>query len=201
MTLPQADEKTTGASATVFQKRCDYVPGELVQDLSGIYIGSFDLVDAAGKKLGIRTEWYDAAIDLGRPKTFNDTVEIVANTDQNGRGGLELSSACYLAELFENLRTGIGFGKNVIPPLAVTRAIYRLRHTGEYDRLRLEKSPASLSILSTTEVGNPEGQWSCTPTSTGGYMQAIDFSDGSEDWYYRDFHLFRSRVCFAMPAP
>ena len=44
-------------------------PGDMVPG-KGIFIGTFDLFDAYGAKLGIKTNWYDAAIELENPRAL-----------------------------------------------------------------------------------------------------------------------------------
>jgi hypothetical protein len=125
------------------------VPGK------GIFIGEFDLFDTHGRSLGIRSRWYDTAIELGKPKTFNATVKAVAHNNENGRGGLKLDAAGYEAELFAKLKTGEALGKNVIAPLEVVKAIYALRNEGEYKRLSDRDLPGKLI----TTVGTDYAHW------------------------------------------
>jgi hypothetical protein len=139
----------------------DLQPGQIVPG-KGIFIGEFDLFDAGGRSLGVRTRWYDAAIELGIPKTFNETAKAVSAFNDNGRGGLNLDPARYEAELFEKLRTGEALGKNAIAPLKVVRAIYALRNRGEYKRRSDASLPGGLTTLS-SGTDSARWQWSCTP--------------------------------------
>src|SRR5882757_9844315 len=100
MGIPQETRNEIQAGAVV--------PGK------GIFIGKFDLFNASGKSLGLRTRWYDAAIEFGKPMTFNDAADAVARSNVNGRGGLHLNPERYEAELFEKLKSGEAMGKHVI---------------------------------------------------------------------------------------
>ena len=171
-------------------------PGNMVPG-KGIFIGGFDLVDALGSRLGIKTNWYDASIELGKPQTFNETADAVANCNENGRGGLRLNPARYEAELFGKLKTGEAMGKNVIAPLAVAKAIYALRNTGEYNRRSEGGLPGKLITTASSSVG-ARWQWSCTPVSCYPYdARAVDFTDGYDVWYRRDYVRLSGRSCFA----
>jgi hypothetical protein len=174
----------------------DPQPGEMVSG-KGILIGEFDLVDVSGKSLGIRTRWYDAAIDLGRPKIFNNTAAAVAKNDTNGRGGLKLNPARYEAELFETLKSGEALGKNVIAPLEVVKAIYQLRNSGEYKHMSDANRPGKLITMPSGTFFAPF-QWSCTPhRSYPNLVRVVDFSDGFDVWLYRDSGRLSGRTCFA----
>jgi hypothetical protein len=170
-------------------------PGEMVQG-KGIFIGTFDLIDAYGKSLGIKTKWYDAAVELGKPMTFNATADAVANCDVNGRGGLQLDPAHYEAKLFDKLRTEEALGKNVIAPLEVVKTIYELRNQGEYKRRSDGDLPGRL--ITTAGTGYAYWQWSCTPDRNyPGRVRAVDFPDRDDDWLFRNALRLSGRVCFA----
>jgi hypothetical protein len=182
------------------QRVGDIQPGRIVRG-KGIFIGKFDLTDACGKRLGLLTEWYDAAIDLGKPMTFYETARAVEMSNQNGRGGLSLHPMCYEADLFEKLKTGGALGKNVIAPLEVVRAIYELKNCGEYKRMSDRYLPGKLiTTLSGTDYAH--WQWSCTPCRDNLYgVGAVDFTDGGARLIHRDYYRFRVRTCFAQLAP
>lgn len=172
-------------------------PGEWVESKGGIFIGEFDFVNIYSSRLGIRTAWYDAAIELGRLKTFNDTAKAVANNNMNGRGGLELDVEHYQAELFEKLRTGEAMDKHVIGPLNVVRAISGLSHKGEYQRRSDGNLPGKLvTVASGTDLAH--WQWTCTPDSNPpGYVRVVDFTDGYDSWYSSPTGRLNGRACFA----
>jgi hypothetical protein len=172
----------------------DLQPGQMLPG-KGIFIGEFNLFDAYGQSLGIRTRWYDAALELGKPMTFNNTAEALTNCNVNGRGGLSLDPARYEAELFTKLRTGEALGKNIIAPLQVVKAIYALRNHGEYKRLSDHDLPGKL-ITSANGTDDAHCQWSCEP---GGpiNVRAVDFTDGHDGWGYRGYDRLSGRSCFA----
>lgn len=173
-----------------------FQPGEMVPG-KGIFIGEFDLADARGTSLGIRTRWYDTAIELGKLTTFNGTARVVANSNENGRGGLRLDPADYEAELFKKLKTGEAIGKNVIAPREVVKAIYQLRNSGEYKRMSDGNLPGKLITLA-SGTGLARWQWSCTPDRDDpDGVRAVDFTDGTDDWTHRDNHRLSGRACFA----
>jgi hypothetical protein len=147
--MPPSQTLTPDASgsATIGQ----LIPGK------GIFIGEFDLADARGKSLGIRTRWYGTAIELGNPKTFNKTAKAVAAYNENGRGGLRLDPARYEAELFDKLKTVEAMGKNAIAPLEVVKAIYSLRNKGEFKRLSDLDLPGKLITIA-SGTGSARGQ-------------------------------------------
>jgi hypothetical protein len=198
-TLTAVRKQITAAAVEAVARAPDgkvEIPGEMVPG-KGIFIGEFDLADARGKKLGIRTRWYDAAVELGKPMTFNATADAVANCDVNGRGGLRLNPARYEAELFRKLKTSKAMGKNVIAPLEVVQAIYELRNQGEYKRRSDGNLPGQLI---TTKSGNTTArwQWSCTPDLTDSVgVWVVYFADGHVGWGDRVNLLLSSRVCFA----
>jgi hypothetical protein len=174
----------------------DFQAGEIIFG-KGILIGEFDLVDVSGKSLGIRTRWYDAAIELGKHRTFNDTAKAVADCNVNGRGGLRLDPARYEAELFEKLKSGEAIGKHVIAPLDVVKAIYQLRNSGEYKHMSDASRPGKL-ITMPSGTGLAHWQWSCTPDRDGpDDVRAVDFADGRDGWDYRAHLRLSGRVCFA----
>jgi hypothetical protein len=182
--------------AVIVGENRDLQPGEMVPG-KGILIGEFDLVDVSGKSLGIRTRWYDAAIELGKPRTFNDTAEAVANSNVNGRGGLRLDPARYEAELFEKLKSGEALGKNVIAPLEVVKAIYKLGNSGEYKRRSDANQPGKLTTAD-SGTDHAHWQWSCTPYRYYPHgVRAVAFTDGYAGWGHRDHGRLSSRACFA----
>jgi hypothetical protein len=176
-----------GTAAIIVTKGRALQTGDWMPDKNGIYIGEFDLVDAYGRRLGLRTRWFDAAIELGMPKTFNDTAKAVANSNENGRGGLTLNPARYETDLFEKLKTGEAIGKNVIAPRQVVKAIYALRNAGKYKRMSDGDLPGKLiTKASGTDVAL--WQWSCTPLrDRPDGVRAVDFTDGNDDCYCRDY--------------
>jgi hypothetical protein len=195
---PDGRMEIPGAPAVNESTSRNLQPGEMVAG-KGIYIGKFDLVDAYGSSLGIRTSWFDAAMELGKPKAFNDTVDAVANNNTNGRGGLRLDPARYEAELFEKLKTGEAIGKNVIAPLAVVTTIYDLRNQGEYKHMSDGDLPGRL-ITTASDTANAHAHWqrSCTPDRTKpANVRAVDFTDGRGGWGCRDIVRLSGRVCFA----
>jgi hypothetical protein len=193
----KVDNEIAGASAIIVRRSGDHKPGEWVQDKDAVFIGTFDLVDAYGSSLGIKTDWYDAAIELGKPKTFNDTVNAVANSNTKGRGGLRLNPARYEAELFEKLKSGEAIGKHVIAPLDVVNGIYELRNEGEYKRRSEGNLPGKL-ITTYCGTGDAHWQWSCTPLrNIPDGVRAVDFTDGFVDWLCRDGCRLSGRACFA----
>ena len=141
-------------------KTCGLRPGQIVEG-KGIFIGTFDLVDAQGSRLDIKTNWYDAALDFGKPKTFKEAADTVASCDVNGRGCLRLNPLRYEGELFEKLKFRDAMGKHVIAPLAVVEAIYNLRHRGEYKRMSEDNLPGKLITIARGTAG-AHWQWSCT---------------------------------------
>ena len=161
-------------------------PGDMVLG-KGIFIGAFDdLVDAQGSSLGIKTNWYDAAKDLGKRRTFKDMADAVASCKSNDRGGLKLDPVRYEAELFEKLQSGEAIGKNVIAPLEVVKAISKLRLTGEYKR-RSEDGNGTTSDI---------WQWSCTPVP-GKPSRVRAVSKSGDDYRFSADYKFTGRVCFA----
>jgi hypothetical protein len=188
------------APAISARKDCVLQPGDMVPG-KGILIGTFDLFDAYGSKLGVRTNWYDAAIELGNPMTFNDTAKAVANCNVNGRGGLYLDPARYEAELFEELKIVAAMGKHVIAPLAVVKTIYALRNTGEYKRMSDGGLPGKL-ITRASGTDCAQWHWSCTPDRNGpGDVRAVDFRYGRDDWPCRANSHLSGRACFAELVP
>jgi hypothetical protein len=189
---PQAAPATAAAPSIEPQSQ-QFQPGEMVTG-KGIFIGEFDLFGADGRSLGIRTRWYDAAVELGKPMTFDDTAKAVAAYNDNGRGGLRLDPVRYEAELFEKLRSAEALGKNVIAPLEVVNAIYALRNRGDYKRLSDCDLPGKLLTIAGTDLAH--WQWSCKPDGPDG-VRAVDFTDGHDDWGYRVNSRLSGRVCFA----
>jgi hypothetical protein len=176
-------------------KNRGFQPGEMVPG-KGIFIGKFNLAYAYGKGLGIKTNWYDAAIELGKPKTFDDTAEAVANSNEKGRGGLHLNPARY-AELFEKLKTGEAMGKHVIAPLTVLKAIYALRNKGEYKRMNDSDLRGKLITLP-SDSDNAHWQWSYAPHRYNpDNVRAVDFTIGYDGWHFREHNRFSGRACFA----
>jgi hypothetical protein len=181
-------------------RNCDRQLGQWVQG-KGIVIGAFDLFDAYNRSLGIRTRWYDTAIELGKPMTFDDTANAVANCNVNGRGGLRLNPGRYEVELFEKLKTGEALSKNVIAPLEVVRAIYSLRNKGEYKSRSSADLPGRL-ITSPGGTGFAHWQYSCTRNRDDpNDVRAVDFGGGNDGWLHGDFYRLSGRVCFAELAP
>lgn len=199
MSAPEAKEPFTGAPAIILHRSGDYKPGERVN--GSIFIGRFDIADGYARKFGIITDWFDAALDLGKPGTFVDAARTVANTNENGRGGLILDMARYKVELFEKLKTGEGSGKNVLAPREVMEAMYLLRNVGEYQRLAECGLPGKL-ITTATVTDEAHRQWTCSPYSNlPKHFQVVNFANGHTDWGNRDYTHVSARVCYAEPAP
>lgn len=179
----------------------NYQPGEWIAEKNAIFIGEFDdLVRADVRadiaRLGIRTRWFDTALDLA-PDTFNGLGKTVAESNQNGRGGLHLDPARYEEELFEKLRTGEAAGKHVIAPLAVVAAIHELKNKGEYKRRSDEDLPGKLILVAS---GSGYARWQMSGSS-GRYgedfVRIVDFTDGYNSWDFRDGNPYSGRACFA----
>lgn len=179
----------------------NYRPGEWIAEKNAIFIGEFDdlvLADVRADiaKLGLRTRWFDAALDLA-PDTFNRLAKTVAECSQNGRGGLFLDPARYEAELFEKLKTGEAAGKYVIAPLDVVAAIHQLKNKGEYQRRSDDNLPGKL-ILSASGTGYARWQVSGSSGRYGEeFVRIVDFTDGYTSWDFRDGNPYSGRACFA----
>ena len=201
MRAPDGKLEPTGAPAITARKNRDLQPGQWDAEKGGIFIGEFDLADARGKSLGIRTRWYDTAIELGKPMTFNDTATAVAHHNEHGRGGLHLDAARYEAELFEKLKYGDARGMNVIAPLKVVKAIYALRNIGEYKRMSNGDLPGKLIAIASGTY-DAHWQWSCSPLRNYPCgVRAVYFTDGLDDCYHRANFRLSGRACFAELAP
>jgi hypothetical protein len=182
----------------------NYQPGEWVAEKNAIFIGEFDdLIQADVSvplahtaNLGLRTRWYDAALDLV-PDTFNGFAKTVAESKQNGRCGISLDPARYEVELFEKLRNGEAVGKYVIPPLAVVTAIHGLKNAGEYKHRSDKDLPGKL-ILGASGSGYARWQMSGSSGRYGEeFVRIVDFADGYNSWDFRDGNPYSGRACFA----
>ena len=190
------------AAATIYE------PGEWIAEKNAVFIGEFDDLMQADVPvhlaktayLGLRTRWYDAALDL-KPSTFEEMVKLVAGSRQNGRSGLYLDPARYEEELFEKLRSGEAVGKLVIAPLTVIDAIVALKNKGEYKRRSDENLPGKLRI-DAGGTGYDRWQWSCSDGRYGvNIMRIVDLTQGYTSWEIGNGNLLSGRACFAELAP
>jgi hypothetical protein len=176
----------------------DVQPGDMVPG-KGMLIGEFDLVDAYGRHLdlGVKSRWYDTGIELGKPMTFNDTVDAVANCDVNCRGGLRLDPECYEAELFEKLKSGEALGKNVIAPEEVVKAGEELRNDGAHkgmSKIDMRDELKELAVVTDLADWQFTGSPSLLRRDT---VRVIGFKGKHVGSSNRESSLARSRVYFA----
>jgi hypothetical protein len=147
-------------------------PGIWIPEKKAIYIGEFDdlvradipVALAHTAPLGVRTRWYDAALDL-KPDTFDNLVETIARLNVNGRTGIGFAPAAYEEKLFEAIRSGEAENRYVLAPLAVIDEIHKLKRQGEYKRLHDANLPGALRVDG-GGTGYDRWQWS---VSSGRY--------------------------------
>ena len=183
-------------------KKCR--PGDWVAEKNAIFIGEFNDLARADipaplantANLGLRTRWYDAALDLA-PETFDDFVKTVSQINRNGRCGVFLDPARYEENLFEKLRSREALGKLAIAPLAVIDAIHELKNQGEYKRRQDGNLPGKLRVDG-GGTGYDRWQWSSSQGRYGAdYVRIVDFTDGYHGWDFRKGNRLSGRACFA----
>jgi hypothetical protein len=181
----------------------NYQPGDWIAEKNAIFIGEFDDLVRADvpaplahtASLGLRTRWYDAALDL-KPNTFDNLAGTIAGLNANGRTGLEFAPEFYEEKLFEAIRAGVAVGKYALAPLAVIDEIHKLKTTGEYKRLHDGNLPGALRIDG-GGTGYDRWQWSASAGRYGSeYIRIVDFTDGYHGWDFRTGNLLSGRACF-----
>jgi hypothetical protein len=181
----------------------EFKPGEWIAEKKAIFIGEFDDLVRADipaplahtANLGLRTRWYDAALELS-PDTFDHLVQAIARQSVNGRTGISFDPAAYEEKLFEAIRVGEAAGRYVLAPLAVVDEIHKLKRTGEYKRLLDGKLPGALRIDG-GGTGFDRWQWSASSGRYGNEnIRIVDFTDGYHGWDFRDGNLLSGRACF-----
>lgn len=184
-------------------KATSYQPGEWVEEKKAIFIGEFDDLIRADipvplahtAPLGLRTRWYDAALDL-KPDTFDNCVKTIAALNVNGRTGIGFDPAAYEEQMFNAIRSGEAVGKFVIAPLAVIDEIHLLKKKGEYKRRKEGNLPGALRVDG-GGTGYDRWQWSASMGRYGDeYIRIVDFTDGYHGWDFRSGNLLSVRACF-----
>jgi hypothetical protein len=177
-------------------------PGGWVPEKEAIFIGEFDdlvradipVALAHTAYLGVRTRWYDAALDL-KPDTFDNLVETIAKLNVNGRTGIGFDPAAYEEKLFEAIRSGEAVDRYVLAPLAVIDEIHKLKGQGEYKRLHDCNLPGALRVDG-GGTGFDRWQWSVSSGRYGdAYKCVVDFTDGYHGWDYRSGNQLSGRAC------
>jgi hypothetical protein len=178
-------------------------PGGWVPEKKAIFIGEFDDLVRADipvplantAYLGVRTRWYDAALDL-KPDTFDNLAETIARLNVNGRTGIGFDPAVYEQKLFEAIRSGEAVNRYVLAPLAVIDEIHKLKMQGEYKRLHDGSLPGALRV-DCGGTGYDRWQWSVSSARYGdAYTCVVDLTDGYHGWDYRSGNQLSGRACF-----
>lgn len=177
-------------------------PGEWVAEKNAIFIGEFDdlvradipVALAHTAYLGVRTRWYDAALDL-KPDTFDNLVETIARLNVKGRTGIGFDPAVYEEKLFEAIRSGEAVDRYVLAPLAVIDEIHKLKKQGEYKRLHEGKLAGALRT-DCGGTGFDRWQWSASSSRYGnGVVRIVNFTDGYRGFDFRNANSMSGRAC------
>ena len=181
------------------------VLGQYYKDKGGIYMGEWQPIYSNGQLAPIVCELYADAEDLGGLHTYNDTVDLVANLDRNGRKGRHFeNSDAIIAALID----GSGVGKFFIPaseivcgkayntegefvdiPQYAGRNMVALKDTGDF---------ADKFIMATSDIyGFSDWYWSSTEQrDSPNYVWNVRLSVGSNFGNTKDNFRLSSRPCF-----
>ena len=165
----------------------------------GTYMGIYKPKDEAGKSLG-KTYYLFAADQLNGVRTFNETVEYLGTL----KDGFKVENpVSYHKELETALANGSIEGKLFIPPLDIVNGADPNKINGE--KVRAE------NLYDLKDQGDFKGSYMLTGSYVAGYVlssspqplnpnavnpyvvRITDFSDGSDDWYFKDGLRFSGR--------
>jgi hypothetical protein len=145
----------------------DAKPGDLLEELGGIYLGIYEPRDTGGNSLGLTFNVIAAPCDLRKNPagvlTFADTVKAVAALS-NWHGYSGENYAC-AREIYQALKDGSYKGGWIIPPIELL-AGQNLNHFMQPDNMFRYKDQGAFAGTFTTEntggIGMPQVYWSTT---------------------------------------
>jgi hypothetical protein len=139
-------------------------PGDLLEALGGIYVGTYEPRDTGGNSLGLTFNVIAAPCDLGRVRSFAETIKAVAAlSDWQGYKGESYTCA---REIYQALKDGSYNGGWIIPPMELLSGTKLSNHFMQRDNMFDYKDTGEFAGTFTTEhtggIGLPQVYWSST---------------------------------------
>jgi len=142
----------------------DARPGDLLEELGGIYAGTYKPCDTGGASLGLTFNVIAAPRDLGQVRSFAHTVrDVAALSNWHGYNGENYGCA---REIYQALKDGSYEGGWIIPPAELLGGRNPNNHLPQYDNLYVYKNEGAFAGTFKTEAavgpGMPHVYWSST---------------------------------------